>query len=46
MFEELTARKNFKTNKEKRPISFTQKSHSIKNSGAESQDILSKSKKW
>ena len=30
MFEELTTRKNFKTNKHKRPISFTQKSHFIK----------------
>ena len=31
MFDELTARKNIKTNKQKRPISFTQKIHSMKN---------------
>ena len=30
MFEELTAKKKFETNKQKKPISFTQKSHSIK----------------
>ena len=46
MFEELRATKIFKTNKQKRPISFTQKSHSIKLFRSRKQGYFVKIKNW
>ena len=46
MFEELTATNNFKTNKQKKPISFNQKSHSIKLFRSRKQGYFVKIKNW
>ena len=46
MFDELTATNNFKTNKQKKPISFIQKSHSKKLIRRKKPGYFVKIKKW
>ena len=46
MFEELTATNKFQTNKQKKPISFIEKSHSIKLFKRRKPGYFVKIKKW